>query len=291
MMKGKRIRETKPKRLNRSVGGDGLIFLVLCAFGAFMILPFVYTIVQSIKPLEEIFIFPPRFFWVNNPTIENFRMLTQLTNNLWVPFGRYVFNSVFVTVVGSGFHVIVASMAAFVLAKKRFPGSVWIFEMIVLSLLFTGPVTAIPQYIIMAEMGLIDSYLAVLLPAIGGSLGLFLMKQNMSIIPDAIIDAAEIDGAGTFRIFWSIAMPVVKPAWMTLIIFAFQSLWNGSGSNLIYDEAKKVLPTVLNQISTAGISRAGVGAAVAVLLLIPPVGVFIITQSNVLETMAHSGIK
>lgn len=290
-MKKNRMRGTKQKRLNRSIGGDGLIFFVLCAFGAFMILPFVYTIVQSIKPLEEIFIFPPRFFWVNNPTTENFRMLTQLTNNLWVPFGRYVFNSVFVTVVGSGVHVIVASMAAFVLAKKRFPGSIWIFEMIVLSLLFTGPVTAIPQYIIMAEMGMIDTYYAILLPAISAPLGLFLMKQNMSVIPDAIIDAAEIDGAGTFRIFWSISMPIVKPAWMTLIIFAFQGLWNGSGSNFIYDEAKKVLPTVMNQISTAGISRAGVGAAVAVVLLIPPVAVFIITQSNVLETMAHSGIK
>lgn len=282
---------TKQKRLNRSKKGDGGIFFALCAVGAFMVLPFVYTIVQSIKPLEEIFIFPPRFFWVNNPTTENFRMLSQLTSNLWVPFWRYLFNSFFITITGSGLHVIVASMAAFVLAKNNFPGSVGIFELIVLSLLFTGPVTAIPQYMIMAATGIVDTYYAVLLPAIAAPLGLFLMKQNMVTIPDAVIEAARIDGAGTLRVFWNVAMPMVKPAWMTLTIFSFQSLWNGAGSNFIYDEAKKMLPTVLNQISTAGISRAGVGAAVAVVLLVPPVVVFLITQSNVIETMAHSGIK
>lgn len=276
---------------NRSRSVDLLIFLMLASIGAFMALPFVYSIVQSIKPMEEIFLFPPRFFWVNNPTFDNYRMLSQLASNLWVPFGRYLFNSVFISVVGTAAHVIVASMAAYVLAKNKFPGSVFFFEVVVLALLFTGPVTAIPQYIIMAKAGMIDTYWVMILPAVSAPLGLFLMKQYMMQIPDAVIEAAKIDGAGTIRTFSDIAMPMVKPAWMTLIIFCFQGLWNGSGSGFVYNESLKVLPTVLGQISSAGLSRAGVGAAVSVVLLIPPVLVFIISQSNVIETMAHSGIK
>lgn len=281
----------KRKRVFRSKSGDFTIFLVLCAAGLFMILPFIYSIVQSIKPLDELFIFPPRFFRVNKPTLENYRMLSQLTSNLWVPFSRYVFNSVFATTAGTFLHVFVCSMAAYVLAKNSFPGRVFLSEMVVLALLFTGPVTAVPLYVIMAKTGMVDTYWAAILPAVAAPLGLFLIKQNMIQIPDAIIDSAKIDGAGTFKTFISIAMPIVKPAWLTATIFSFQGLWNDGGSGYVYNESLKGLPTILNQISTAGIARQGVGAAVAVVLMIPPILVFIITQSNVIETMTHSGIK
>mgnify|MGYP001104579006 CR=1 FL=1 len=287
MRKG--FRKMRVKRRSKCV--DILIFMLLAVIGIFMALPFVYSIVQSLKPMEEIFLFPPRFFRVNHPTLDNYRMLSQLTGNLWVPFGRYLFNSIFTSVVGTAAHVLVSSMAAFVLAKNKFPGSKFLFELVVQALLFTGPVTAIPLYVIMAKAGMIDTYWVMILPAVAAPLGLFLMKQNMMQIPDAVLEAAKIDGAGTIASFVQIAMPMVKPAWMTLIIFAFQGLWNGSYSGYVYDEALKALPTVLNQISTAGISRAGVGAAVSVVLLIPPVLVFLISQSNVIETMAHSGIK
>ena len=282
--------KTSKKRLNRKIGGDIAIFIFLALVGAFMLLPFVYSIVQSIKPMSEIFIFPPRFF-VRDPTLENFSSLFQMVNTAWVPFLRYLFNSLFVSLVATAAHVILAAMAAFPLAKFKFPGSNLLFQIIVVSLLFTTEVTALPLYIVMAELHLIDTYMALIFPAIGASLGLFLMKQFMTSIPDSMIEAARVDGAKTFYIFWKIVMPNVKPAWLTCVIFAFQSIWNNDGSQFIYDEAYKTLPTLFRQISEGGIARAGVSAAAAVLLMIPPIVIFVASQGQVMETMAHSGMK
>ena len=282
--------KTSKKRLNRKIGGDIAIFIFLALVGAFMLLPFVYSIVQSIKPMSEIFIFPPRFF-VRDPTLENFSSLFQMVNTAWVPFLRYLFNSLFVSLVATAAHVILASMAAFPLAKFKFPGSNLLFQIIVVSLLFTTEVTALPLYIVMAELHLIDTYMALIFPAIGASLGLFLMKQFMTSIPDSMIEAARVDGAKTFYIFWKIVMPNVKPAWLTCVIFAFQSIWNNDGSQFIYDEAYKTLPTLFRQISEGGLARAGVSAAAAVLLMIPPIVIFVASQGQVMETMAHSGMK
>ena len=282
--------KTSKKRLNRKIGGDIAIFIFLALVGAFMLLPFVYSIVQSIKPMSEIFIFPPRFF-VRDPTLENFSSLFQMVNTAWVPFLRYLFNSLFVSLVATAAHVILASMAAFPLAKFKFPGSNLLFQIIVVSLLFTTEVTALPLYIVMAELHLIDTYMALIFPAIGASLGLFLMKQFMTSIPDSMIEAARVDGAKTFYIFWKIVMPNVKPAWLTCVIFAFQSIWNNDGAQFIYDEAYKTLPTLFRQISEGGIARAGVSAAAAVLLMIPPIVIFVASQGQVMETMAHSGMK
>ena len=274
----------------RSLGGDIFITVVLIVVAAFMMLPFVYAIMQSLKPIEEIFIFPPRFFVVN-PTLSNYLTLSKLTDSLWVPFSRYLVNSVVVTIAGTGFNLVVASMAAFPLAKYPFPGSKWLFRLVTTSLLFAGPVTALPQYIIVAKMGLINTLWSVILPAVGLPLGLFLMRNFMTQIPDGMLEAARIDGAGTWRIFASIAMTMVKPAALTLIIFTFQSLWNTTGGTFIYDEKIKLLPTILNQVVTAGIARAGSGAAASVVMMIPPFIIFIILQSRIIETMAFSGIK
>ena len=274
----------------RSLGGDIFITVVLIVVAAFMMLPFVYAIMQSLKPIEELFIFPPRFFVVN-PTLSNYLTLSKLTDSLWVPFSRYLVNSVVVTIAGTGFNLVVASMAAFPLAKYPFPGSKWLFRLVTTSLLFAGPVTALPQYIIVAKMGLINTLWSVILPAVGLPLGLFLMRNFMTQIPDGMLEAARIDGAGTWRIFASIAMPMVKPAALTLIIFTFQSLWNTTGGTFIYDEKIKLLPTILNQVVTAGIARAGSGAAASVVMMIPPFIIFIILQSRIIETMAFSGIK
>lgn len=278
-------------RVNRSRYGDGLIFGFLVIFAAFMGLPFLYAIMQSLKPMEEIFIFPPRFF-VRKPTLENFYMLMQYASNLWVPFGRYLFNSLFVTITATAAEVIVCSMAAVVLAKHKFPGRNFIFTIIVLTLLFSYDVTAIPQYVVMAKMGLINNYGALILPAIAVPLGLFLMKQFMeSSVPDEIIEAARVDGSGPLKTFWIIVMPMVKPAWLTLIIFSFQTIWSREGLEFIYDESLKVLPTMFRQISASGMARAGIGASAAVILMIPPIITFVLAQSRVIETMAHSGIK
>lgn len=276
---------------NRSTAGTVVVFLILLLTSLLMMMPFVYSIVQSLKPMEELFAFPPKFF-VQNPTAENYQKLFQLTENLWVPFSRYVFNSVFVSVAGTALYILVASMAAYSLAFGDFPGAKLFNEIVVQALLFSASVLAVSQYVILAKGRMLNTYWAVILPALSAPLGLFLMRQFMEqMIPKSMLEAAQIDGAGTFTTFWRVVMPVVKPAWLTLIIFTFQSLWSGAGNKYIYREDLKVLPTVLGQISSGGMARAGVAAAAAVVLMIPPILVFMAAQRNVLETMATSGIK
>jgi len=283
----------RPSNLSRSVGGDlvNLLFLVLC--GSLMALPLLYTIFQALKPLDEIFIFPPRFF-VRNPTVDNFVQLLVMMGESWVPFSRYFFNTIFVTITGTIGHVIVASMAAFVLAKHKFPGRNLFFSTVILALMFSYHVTGIPNYLIMSRLNWVDTYLALIVPYFSYPLGLFLMKQFMEQIPDSLLESARIDGASEFRIFWQIVMPSVKPAWLTLIIFIFQQLWGMQGGVYIYSEQLKTLSYAFSQILMGGavtIARAGVGGAVGLLMMIPPIVLFIVTQSNIMETMATSGIK
>ena len=284
------MKEQKKKRINRSWYGDTTIFIVLALLGAFMALPLIYSIVQAFKPLEEIYLFPPRFF-VNNPTLSNFTQLSQVANNLWVPFSRYLFNSLFVSIVVTVGHVIVASMCAYPLAKHKFPGRNSIFQIITMALVFSGGTLALPQYIVMAKLGMINTYWALILPGIATSLGLFLMRQFMLQIHDSLLESARIDGASEFRIFWSIVMPAVKPAWLTLALFAFQAIWNTNGAMFIYTEEYKMLPMALQQIQAGGIARMGISSAAALILMVPPILTFIITQSNVIETMTQSGMK
>lgn len=278
------------RKMNRSTGGNIVVFLMLSIIGIFMALPIVYSVVQAFKPMEEIFIFPPRFT-VKNPTIKNFKLIGQLAGGLWVPFSRYLFNSVFVSVVGTLGNVVISSMAAYPLAKHDFPGKKMLFRLVTVSLLFTGGVIELPRYIVMAKLNMINTYWALILPVVASSMGLFLMKQFMEQINESLLEAARIDGMNEFQIFFKIVMPLVKPAWMTQIIFAFQGIWSMTGGNYIYREDLKLFPTALSQIQSGGIARAGVAAAAALIMLIPPIILFLVTQSNIMETMAHAGIK
>ncbi len=278
------------KSVNRSTFGSLCITALLLLVAAFMFLPFLYSVVPSFKPMSEIFAYPPRFF-VRNPTGDNFKQLWRISDSLWIPFSRYLFNSSFVTVAGIVFSMVVSTLAAFPLAKYDFPGRAAFSKIVTMALLFTGSVTALPQYIIVTRLGLFDSFWAVLLPTIGGPLNLFLMTNFFSQIPDALIEAATIDGAGKTRILFSVCLPVVKPAVLTTIIFSFQALWNSTGGNFIVSEDKKLLPTMLNQISVSGIARTGVGAAASIVMLIPSLLLFVVLQSHIVETMAYSGIK
>ncbi|MCI8461988.1 MAG: carbohydrate ABC transporter permease [Lachnospiraceae bacterium] len=280
----------KTKRVNRSTGGNILVFIMLVVLGGFMLLPVLYTVVQAFKPMEELFIFPPRFT-VQNPTLKNFKLIGQLVDNLWVPFSRYTFNSVFVSAAGTAGNVVIASMAAYPLAKNDFPGKKFLFKIVTVALLFSGGVLGLAQYIIMAKLHMINTYWALILPSVATPMGLFLMKQFMEGISTSLLEAARIDGMNEFQIYWSIVMPNVKPAWLTMIIFAFQGMWSMTGGNFIYKEELKMLPTALAQIQSGGIARAGVAAAANLLMFIPPVIMFLVTQSSIMETMAHAGIK
>ena len=182
-------------------------------------------------------------------------------------------------------------MAAYPLAKKQFPGGGAFFKLIVFSLMFTPAVTSIPTYMVMSTLGWIDSYLAIVVPAFGSTLGLYLIRQFMLGVPNALLEAAKIDGASEWRIFWRIVMPQVKPAWLTAMIFSVQNLWNVGSSNFIYEEKLKTLPYAMSQIVSAGIARAGVGAASTVVMMIVPIAIFLFAQNNIVETMASSGIK
>lgn len=284
-------RSKKQKQLNRSKLGNFGIYLILTILGIFMLLPMIYTISSSLKPLDELWVFPPRFL-VRNPTIENFKELFRVLSDSVVPFSRYLFNTVLVSVVGTTGHVILASMCAYALAKHTFPGSKMMFRIIVTTLMFNATVTAVPNFMVMKWLGLLDNYASLILPAFGSALGLYLMKQFMEqMINDAVLEAARIDGAGEWKIFWHLVMPLVKPAWLTLIIFSFKDLWNIGGTVYIHTEELKTFNYAMSQILSGGIARAGVGSAAAVIMLIVPVAIFIMTQSNVVETMGASGMK
>ena len=280
-----------PKRLNRSLKGDILIWFILLFFGIFMALPLVYAVSSSLKPMDEIFAFPPRFF-VKNPTISNFTSLFNTLPDLSIPFTRYFFNTLFVSVVGTGGHVILSSMAAYALCKHEFQGRRLLFEITVLSLMFTTSVTAIPSFFIISKLGLMNNLLALILPAFSSPLGLYLMKQFMEqMVRDDVLEAARIDGSGEVHTFFRIVMPMVKPAWLTLIVFSFQGLWATGSSTLIQREELKTLNYALSQIMASGVARTGTAAAAVVMMMILPAAIFIISQSNIIETMASSGMK
>ncbi len=278
------------KKYGGSRGGDIAIFILLLLLGLFMMFPIYLSVIQSIKPSQELFLFPPKMYAIA-PTGQNYIDLLNTASNMWVPFSRYIFNSVLVAVVVTVAQLVFSSSAAYALAKGVFPGKKALNKIIEIALLFTSSVMYIMQYMVMAAMGIINSYLAITLPYIATPMGLFLMRQFMGQFPDAVIEAAKLDGAGHLRTCWQVVMPNVKPAIMTLMIFAFQGAWQVTGGSFIYSEELKPLPTVMQQISTAGIARAGVAAAAVVLIMIPPIVVFIICQSNVMETMAQSGLK
>lgn len=280
----------KRKRMSRSIGGDIALFLILLLFGAFSAYPLIYTICAAFKPLNELFIYPPKLFF-QHPTLDNFSDLSILLEDSWVPFSRYLFNTVIITAAGTVGHVIIASMAAYPLAKHKFPGSKIIFGLVVYSLMFAAQVTATPRYIVFSWLGLIDNPLAIIVPAFAYSLGLYLMKQFMSDIPMELIESAKIDGANEWQIYWRIVMPLVKPAWLTLIILLFQQLWNNDGGTFIYSEQLKPLSYALHQIVAGGVARTGTASAVMLIMMSVPILVFILSQSQIIETMAHSGMK
>ncbi|MCL2694222.1 MAG: carbohydrate ABC transporter permease [Oscillospiraceae bacterium] len=280
----------REKKINRSAAGNGLLFVLMAICGVFMALPLVMIVNNALKPLDEIFQYPPQIF-VRNPTFENFTDLFVLMNDSWVPFSRYILNTIIITGCGTVGHVILASMAAYPLAKHEFRGKKLLFSLVVLSMMFSWTVTQIPNYMIITALGINNTYLALILPASAYGMGLYLMKQFMEQMPDSIIESARLDGSGEFGVFWKIIMPNVKPAWLTLAIFQFQTLWGNTGYLFLRDEELKPLQFAMQSITHGGAQRAGASAAVAFILAAIPITFFLVCQSNILETMTTSGLK
>ncbi len=278
------------KHTNRSVSGSLTLLIFLTLFALISLFPVVFMVSNAFKPINELFIYPPRLF-VIQPTTDNFAQLFSILADSLVPFLRYLFNTLFIVLTGCVGHIVLSSMAAFPLAKFRFPGSEFLSRIIMYSLMFTSSVTAVPTYMIMSRLGLVDTYWAIIFPAFSLPLGLFLMKNFMEQVPTALIDAASIDGSSYFGMLWRIIMPAVKPAWITLFIVCFQGLWGNSAGSFIYTESRKPLAAMLQNLSGSGVARTGVVAASALFMFVVPLIAFIISQSNVMETMATSGIK
>ncbi|MCL2029961.1 MAG: carbohydrate ABC transporter permease [Oscillospiraceae bacterium] len=283
-------RSRRARKLNRSRAGNALLFGLMVICGVFMVLPLVMIVNNALKPPEEIFRFPPQIF-VRNPTHENFTDLFVLMSNSWVPFSRYILNTLIISGCGTAGHVLCASLAAYPLTKHRFPGAKLLFSMVILSMMFSWTVTQIPNYMIISALGINNTYLAMILPSWSYGLGLYLMKQFMEQIPDSLIESARLDGAGELGVFWRIIMPNVKPAWLTLAIFQFQVLWSNTGSLFLRDEELKPLQYAMQQIAAGGAARAGAAAAVAFVLAAIPITFFLVCQSSILETMTTSGLK
>jgi ABC-type glycerol-3-phosphate transport system permease component len=259
--------------------------------GAFLFIPMYYTVIQSLKPLDELWMFPPRFY-VINPGFQNFKELFNLMNESWVPFSRYIFNTVFISVTGTFGNLILSSMCAYALAKIKFPGGKTIFAIIVASLMFHSTVSTIANFITLSAFHWIDTYLARIVPAWCTSLGLYLMKQFMETnVNNAVLESARIDGATEWKTFWVIAMPMVKPAWLTLVVYSFKDLWNSGASIYIQSEQLKTFNYAVSQLVSDGISRQGASAAATVISMMVPILVFVVTQSNIIETMGSSGMK
>ena len=277
--------------LNRSRGGDAGITIMLTLMGAFMFLPMLYVVMQSLKPLDELWMFPPRFFVVH-PTFSNFGDLFSLMSDSWVPFSRYIFNTVFITVVGTFLYVFVASLAAYSLSKLNFPGRKILFSLVVTSLMFHSTVNQVSHFIILSTLNWVDTYLAIIIPTLATPLGLYLIKQFMETsVHDSVLESARLDGASELRIYWTIAMPMVKPAVLTLIVQTVQGLWNTGASIYIHSEQLKTFNYAIQQIVAGGVARAGAGAAATVVMMLVPIMVFVFNQSKIVETMGASGMK
>lgn len=286
-----KIGKRKLRKGGRSLGGQIAVLIFLGVIGFVMAMPMIYAISTSLKPLSEIWVFPPKFL-VKNPTLKNFEDLINLFSGTRVPFSRYVFNTLLVSIVGTGGHVLLASACAYAFAKHEFKGKKVMFNTVVFSLMFSTAVTAIPNFIIMTKLNWIDTYAALIVPVFGTPLGLYLMKQFIEqMIPDTVLEAARIDGAGEWRIYAQIVMPMVKPAWFTLIVLTFPGLWNSGQTNYIFTEDLKTLNYAFSQILAGGVSRAGASAAATVIMMIVPIVIFFFTQANVVETFATSGLK
>ena len=271
-----------------------LVYVLMILLISFTSLPIVYLVSTAFKPMEELYHYPPLFF-VRNPTLKNFSSLFMALNSSAVPFTRYVFNSIFITLATVALTVIVSSMGAFGLVKHKLPGANLIFSIVIGALMFSPYVTRIPTYMVVNKLGLFNTYASLVLPNIAAAYNFFLMKQFTEQFPNELMESSKIDGANEWRIFWKIVMPNLKPAWSTLVVFSFVSNWNDYFAQLLYinKQAMRTLPLALQTITGGAgvVGRYGAGMAAAFLMIIPTIVLFMIMQSKVLQTMVYSGIK
>lgn len=268
-------------------------FLITGIMALFMLLPIIFIIVHAFKPISELLEYPPKFY-VLNPTLDNFKNLFQQTTNSSVPFSRYLFNSVVVTVVGVVITLFVTSLTAFVFSKMKFKGKKALFKINETAMMFVGSAVVIPRYLTISALGITNTMFAHILPLLALPVGLFLVKQFIDQVPNELIEAAKLDGASEFQIYLRVILPIIKPALATVAILAFQAFWNNVETSNIFvnDESKRTLAFFLSTLtSNSSVAGQGMAAASSLIIFMPNLIFFIIVQSKVMDTMAHSGIK
>ncbi len=279
-----------PKRFSLS---QLKFYIILVPLAIFMILPVIYIINQAFKPLGELFAFPPTIF-VKNPTVDNFKDLMHLSGTTGVPMSRYLLNSLIITLVTVTLNLIITICAAYVFSKKNFRLKSTLFSINQMALMFVATAVAVPRYIVIIRTGLTNTWLAHILPLIAMPVGLFLVKQFVDQIPNALIEAAIMDGAKDISIIRKVIIPLTKPALATSVVLTFQSVWNATeaSNNFITNDTMRTLAFYLNSIATNNtVAAAGLVAAASVILFLPNLIIFICMQSQVMNTMTHSGIK
>lgn len=294
-----------PNKFHRSQIKFYIILMPLVAFTA---LPILFIFSQAFKPLNELFAYPPRFL-VQNPTLENFANLFSSVGPYNTPLLRYLFNSMVATIAVVILSIFMSAAAGYILSKKNFRMKNLLFEINTISLMFVSAAVGIPRFLIMVNLNLIDNFLAHILPVLAIPVGLFLVKQFIDQVPNALIESAQIDGASDYYILVKIIMPIIKPALSTVAILAFQLSWNGfsgngvdTSANYINSESLKTFSFFMGSLSSGSsfslssstgnsVSGQGVSAAGSLLMFIPNLIIFIILQSRIMNTMVHSGIK
>ena len=269
-------------------------FAILIPFCVFMVLPIVYIFNHAFKPFDELIEYPPRFF-VKNPTFDNFIEFFKVSSISDIPVGRYIFNSLVITVVVCFLSIVVAAMTGYALSKLRFKMKDVIFEINNIALMFVGIAVTIPKYIITDAIGLTDTFWVHIIPALAIPVGMFLIKQFIDQIPNDLIEAAKMDGATELKIFWTIILPLIKPAIATVVMLSFQTVWNDAGTSSTYvdNEGLKTFEYYVSTLSSSSntVAAQGLSAVATLIMFLPNFVMFIILQSNVMNTMAHSGIK
>lgn len=271
-----------------------MLYILLMALVVVSALPLFAMVCRSLMPLDELYLYPPRLI-VQKPTLRNFSDLLTSLSSSTVPFTRYIFNSLFTTVVTVFASIMVCCLGAYGLVKHKPAGSKVIFAVVVAALSFSTHVTQIPNYLVVNKLELVNTYWALIIPKIAVAYNFFLVKQFCEQLPDSILEAARIDGAKELRIFWTIAMPLLKPAWTTLAVFSFVNNWNDYFSPLIFiqSNALKTLPLALQTLSGGAgvVARSGAVGAATFLTTLPSILVFALMRGKVMETMSFSGIK
>ncbi len=260
-----------------------------------MLLPLIFIFNHVLKPYSELFIYPPTIF-VQDPTFNSFIELFVITRDSIVPASRYIFNSVVVTIVAGTLVIISCALCAYPLSKHKFPGRNALFAIIIVSLMFVPETMAIPRFVVVSNLGIINTYWAHILPHLAAPVGVFLMKQFMDQVPNELLEAAKIDGAREWTIFTRVMIPVCMPAVATVAILEFQQIWNNVETSILFtqDDAMKTFPFFMQSLTqnlANAVARQGAAAASALIMFLPTLIVFLFFQRKVIATMAHSGIK